>query len=134
MCGAFVGIGSAAGGDDSSLDAEAALDEAAFDDVAEDDVEDAAVEEADGAAEAGFWSELFVWQRATETIKRSKTARAGVQTRGIATPRGAKIIIRSGPGKRHGRPYTLCGPRFLCCWHLVMIAERRRVRRSSGSS
>jgi hypothetical protein len=30
--------------------------------------------------------------------------------------------------------YTLCGPRFLCCWHLLMMAERRRVRRSSGNS
>jgi hypothetical protein len=99
MCGAFVGIGSAAGGDDSSLDAEAALDEAAFDDVAEDDVEEDVVEEAKGAVEAGFWPELFVWQRAPATSKRSKTARAGVQTRGIATPRGAKIIIRSRPAK-----------------------------------
>jgi len=31
-------------------------------------------------------------------------------------------------------PYTLCGPRFLYCWHLVMMADRRRPRRSSGNS
>jgi hypothetical protein len=30
--------------------------------------------------------------------------------------------------------YTLWGPRFFCCWHLVMMAERNRVRRSSGNS
>src|SRR5712671_5288956 len=29
--------------------------------------------------------------------------------------------------------HTLSGPRFLYCWHLVIIAERRRVRRSSGN-
>ncbi len=29
---------------------------------------------------------------------------------------------------------TLCGPRFFCAWHFVMIAERSRVRRSSGNS
>ena len=32
------------------------------------------------------------------------------------------------------RRYTLCGPRFFCCWHLVMMADRSRPRRSSGNS
>jgi hypothetical protein len=48
-----------------------------------------------------------------------------------ATRKSSAYIHKSAP---LNPPYTLCGPRFLCCWHLVMIAERRRVRRSSGSS
>src|SRR5437867_8502795 len=30
--------------------------------------------------------------------------------------------------------HTSCGPTFFFAWHLETIAERRRVRRSSGSS
>jgi len=30
--------------------------------------------------------------------------------------------------------HAVCGPRFFCCWHFVMMADRNRPRRSSGSS
>jgi hypothetical protein len=66
----------------------------------------------------GWWGRLD----ASSVEKTVELRSTGQPTAAVPT----SIVDRKG--------YTLCGPRFFCCWHLVMIAERNRLRRSSGNS
>ncbi len=60
------------------------------------------------------------WEGSSDILrKKNKSVAGGCPTTGLPTKR---------PN------HTSCGPTFFFAWHLETIAERRRVRRSSGSS